>query len=42
MQIKNKRQNINDYVLDDFIIENYQFHETIKMNIKTTFFLFKE
>ncbi len=33
MQIKNKRQNINDYVLDDFIIENYQFHETIKMNM---------
>ncbi len=33
MKIKNKRQNINDYVLNDFIIENYQFHETIKMNM---------
>ena len=33
MLIKNKRQNINEYELEDFMIENYQYHETIKMNM---------
>lgn len=33
MQIREKRQNINDYVLDDFEIKNYQYHESIKMNM---------
>ena len=33
MSIKNKRHNINDYELEDFVIENYQYHETIKMNM---------
>ena len=33
MQIREKRQNINDYVLDDFEIKDYQYHEPIKMNM---------
>ena len=33
MQIREKRQNINDYVLDDFEIKDYQYHESIKMNM---------
>ena len=33
MQICEKRQNINDYVLDDFEIKDYQYHESIKMNM---------
>lgn len=33
MTITNKRQNINDYELEDFKIEDYKYHETIKMNM---------
>lgn len=35
MTIKEKKQNINDYVLEDFNIENYKYHDkiTMKMNI---------
>ena len=33
MRIREKRQNINDYVLDDFEIKDYQYHESIKMNM---------
>ena len=32
--IKNKKDNINDYNVDDFNILNYIFHETIKMNMR--------
>ena len=31
MTIKTKKENINDYTLDDFVIENYKHHESIKM-----------
>ena len=34
LEIINVRKNINDYVLDDFKLSNYNFHETIKMNMK--------
>lgn len=33
MIIREKRENINDYVLDDFIVENYQYHAPLKMNM---------
>ena len=33
MTIREKRDNINDYVLDDFIVENYQYHAPLKMNM---------
>ena len=33
IQIHEKRQNINDYVLGDFEIKDYQYHEPIKMNM---------
>ena len=33
IQIKQKRDNINDYVIDDFIIEDYNYHKTIKMKM---------
>lgn len=33
MTIKEKRDNINDYQLDDFVLENYQYHSPIKMNM---------
>ena len=35
MTIKEKKQNINDYLLEDFNIENYKYHDkiTMKMNI---------
>ena len=33
IQIREKRQNINDYVLDDFEVKDYQYHEYIKMNM---------
>ena len=33
MKIREKRENINDYVLDDFEIKDYQYHESIKMNM---------
>ena len=29
--VKNKKDNINDYTIDDIVIENYKSHETIKM-----------
>ena len=31
--ITQKRENINDYILNDFIIENYQHHDVIKMKM---------
>lgn len=31
--IKNKRSNINDYELDDFVISDYKYHEKIKMKM---------
>ena len=34
LKINSIRENINDYVVDDFIIENYNFHETIKMEMR--------
>jgi thymidylate synthase len=33
LEIMNKRENINDYVVDDFNVINYQCHEPIKMKI---------
>ncbi len=33
IQIKQKRDNINDYVIEDFIIEDYNYHKTIKMKM---------
>jgi thymidylate synthase len=33
VSIKQVRENINDYCLDDFILENYQSHEAIKMKM---------
>ena len=34
LKINSIKENINDYVVDDFIIENYNFHETIKMEMR--------
>lgn len=34
LEIVNIHENINDYVLDDFKITNYNYHDTIKMNMK--------
>jgi thymidylate synthase len=31
VSIKQIRENINDYQVDDFIIENYQSHDAIKV-----------
>lgn len=31
--IKNKKYNINDYELDDFVISDYKYHEKIKMKM---------
>ena len=31
--IKTKRENINDYVLDDFEVHDYKYHEVIKMKM---------
>ncbi len=33
MEIVEKKENINDYVLEDFKIDNYKHYETIKMNM---------
>ena len=33
MTIREKRDNINDYELNDFLIEGYQYHESIKMQM---------
>lgn len=33
IKIAKKRDNINDYVLEDFIIENYTYHKSIKMEM---------
>jgi thymidylate synthase len=33
VSIKQVRENINDYCVDDFILENYQSYETIKMKM---------
>lgn len=33
LNIKSKYDNISDYTVDDFIIENYQFHPTLKMDM---------
>lgn len=32
--IKHKKENINDYIIDDFEITNYNSHETIKMKMR--------
>ncbi len=34
LNIKSMRDNINDYVVDDFEINDYKFHEKIKMEMK--------
>ena len=34
LEIKEKRENINDYTLNDFIINDYEFHETLKMKMR--------
>ena len=34
INISNKRDNIEDYIVDDFIINNYKSHEKIKMEMK--------
>jgi thymidylate synthase len=31
LSIKQVRENISDYTIDDFILENYQSHEAIKV-----------
>ena len=31
--IKTRRENINDYVLDDFEVHDYKYHEVIKMKM---------
>jgi thymidylate synthase len=31
VSIKEVRENINDYTVDDFVLENYQHHEPIKV-----------
>jgi thymidylate synthase len=33
LEIVNKRENINDYIVDDFKIIDYQSHDIIKMNM---------
>jgi len=30
----NKHSDINDYTLDDFLLENYNFHDSIKLNMR--------
>jgi len=35
LEIVNKRENINDYVVDDFQVFDYKCHEAIKMKIVT-------
>ena len=32
--IKNKKNNINDYTINDFVIENYNSHKHIKMEMR--------
>ena len=34
LTIKNKRDNINDYILEDFEILDYSFHKPIKMKMR--------
>ena len=34
LEVLSKRDNINDYVLDDFKISDYQFHKPIKMEMR--------
>jgi len=33
LEIINKRENINDYVVDDFVVNGYKSHESIKMKM---------
>lgn len=33
LTINEKRENINDYILDDFEVRNYKHHEVIKMKM---------
>ena len=33
IQIKNKRENIDNYEIDDFVLENYKYHKPLKMNM---------
>ena len=34
VQIKCKHDNINDYNFEDFVVENYNSHETIRMEMR--------
>ena len=34
LEIKNKRENIDNYKFEDFIIKNYKFHKSIKMDMR--------
>ena len=34
VKINNVHSNIDDYVVDDFLVENYTSHETIKMEMR--------
>lgn len=34
LKINSIKENINDYAVEDFIIENYNYHETIKMEMR--------
>ena len=33
VEIVSKRENINDYLVEDFVVKNYQSHDAIKMNM---------
>ena len=33
IEIKNTKENINDYIVSDFIVNNYKHHEPVKMNM---------
>jgi len=34
LTISSKKENINDYEVNDFIVENYNFHAPIKMEMR--------
>ena len=34
LEIKEKKQNIDDYKFNDFLIKNYEYHNEIKMNMR--------
>ena len=33
LEIKEKKENINDYEVEDFVVNNYQCHDVIKMKM---------